>query len=49
MVERALTLDVGELFRGGLLAHASRMRSVISWLGAAGKTAASVPYECDIV
>ena len=49
MVESALPLDVGELFRGGLLAHASRMRSVISWLGAAGKTAASVPYESDMM
>jgi hypothetical protein len=49
MAESALTLDAVELFRGGLLAHGSRMRSVISRLGMAGMTAASVPYESDMM
>src|SRR5690242_5784472 len=45
--ENALTLDVNELSRRGVLARGGRTRGVISWLGAAGETAASVSYEAD--
>ena len=48
LVENALTLDVGELLRRGVLARGSRTRGVISWLGPTGETAASVSYEADM-
>lgn len=44
----ALTLDVGELFRRGVLKRGSRTRGVIRWLDTAGEVAASVSYEADM-
>jgi hypothetical protein len=48
LVEDALTLNVNELLRRGVLARGSRTRGVISWLGPAGEVAASVSYEADM-
>jgi hypothetical protein len=48
LVGGALTLDVGDLLRRGLLARGSRTRGVISWQGPAGEVAASVSYEADM-
>jgi hypothetical protein len=47
LVEGALTLDVNELLRRGVLARGSRTRGVISWHGPTGEVA-SVSYEADM-
>ena len=48
LMENALTLDVNDLLRRGVLARGSWTRGVISWLGPAGEVAASVSYEADM-
>ena len=49
LMENALTLDVNDMLRRGVLACGSWTRGVISWLGPDGKTvAASVSYEADM-
>ncbi len=47
-IENALTLDVNDMLRRGVLARGSWTRGVISWLGPAGEVAASVSYEADM-
>jgi hypothetical protein len=47
-MENALTLDIDDLLRRGVLARGSWTRGVISWLGPAGEVAASVSYEADM-
>lgn len=46
--EHALTLDVCELQRRGVLAPGSRTRGIISWTGAFNEVVASVSYEADM-
>ena len=48
LMENALTLDIDDLLRRGVLARGSWTRGVISWLGPAGEVAASVSYEADM-
>jgi hypothetical protein len=48
LVESALTVDVNDLLRRGVLARGSRTRGVISWYRLAGEVAASVAYEADM-
>jgi hypothetical protein len=48
MVEGALTLDVNELLRRGVLARGSRTRGVISWHAPTGEVVASISYVADM-
>ena len=48
LLENALTLDVNDMLRRGVLACGSWTRGVISWLGPDGEVAASVSYEADM-